>query len=420
MPDHEVLVIGEGAPMGLEAVVVIPARDEAQRIERCLRALAAQTLATDRFTTIIVLDRCRDATAEIVGRVAAELNLPVSTLEGPGAGPGAARRIGMNAACELLLANGRPDGLIACTDADSRPAADWLERQIEHVAAGAEAIAGMIELDSDEAEQLPLGVLERRELDAAYRLRRVRAVDPAAAHHHAAGASLAVTAATYREVGGIEPLPVLEDAGFAERLARHRVALVRPSDVRVVTSARADGRVSRGLSVDLALASWFAQRRYRAGDFNVDELCARKGSATVSVIVPAKNCAATVRGVLRDTVKPLRGVGLVDDVLVVDAASADGTAKVAASAGARVLQQDQLVAELGPALGKGDAMWRALQDTEGDIVCFLDADTADPHCDHLLGLLGPILSDESVALVKGAFERPLTTGRSRCPTRAVG
>ena len=158
--------------MTLEAVVVIPARDEEQRIERCLRALDAQTLATERFTTIIVLDRCRDATAEIVGRVGAELNLPVSTLEGPGAGPGAARRIGMDAACDLLLANGRPNGLIACTDADSRPAPDWLERQIEHVAAGAQAIAGMIELDSDEAEQLPPGVLERRALDAAYRLQR--------------------------------------------------------------------------------------------------------------------------------------------------------------------------------------------------------------------------------------------------------
>ena len=190
--------------------------------------------------------------------------------------------------------------------------------------------------------------------------------------------------------------------------------------MHVVTSARPDGRVSRGLSVDLALSSWFARRRYRAGDFSVDELCARKGSTTVSVIVPAKNCATTVGGVLRDTVKPLRGVGLVDDVLVVDAASADGTAKVAARAGARVLQQDQLIAELGPALGKGDAMWRALQHTEGDIVCFLDADTADPHCDHLLGLLGPILSDESVALVKGASSDRSPPGRSRCPTRAVG
>lgn len=401
--------------MALEAVVVVPAHDEQQRIAGCLEALAAQTLATDRFATIVVLDRCRDQTAAVVECAAAELGLAVSTHEGTGSGPGAARRLGMDAACQRLLAEGSPRGLIACTDADSRPAADWLERQIGHVAAGARAIAGLIELDPIEAGQLPPGVLERRALDGAERLRRVRAADPAAAHHHSAGASLAVTAETYRQVGGIEPLPALEDAGFAERLARHQIALLRPADVRVITSARADGRVARGLSVDFALSSWAARRRYRAGDFSADGLRACKAATTVSVIVPAKDCAETVGGVVRETIEPLRRAGLIDDVVVIDAASADGTAEVAARAGARVLQQDRLSAELGPVMGKGDAMWRALRATDGDVVCFLDADTADPHHAHLLGLLGPILSDRSVALVKGAFERPLSVGAVKLP-----
>ncbi len=51
-------------------------------------------------------------------------------------------------------------------------------------------------------------------------------------------------------------------------------------------------------------------------------------------------------------------------------------------------------------------MWRALQVTTGDIVCFLDADTANPDAAHLLGLLGPILTDDSVSLVKGTFDAP--------------
>ena len=83
--------------------------------------------------------------------------------------------------------------------------------------------------------------------------------------------------------------------------------------------------------------------------------------------------------------------GLVDDVVVIDAASADGTEAVARPCGARVLQQDELLPEFGPALGKGDAMWRALHATDGDIVCFLDGDTADPDPRHLRGLLGPLL-----------------------------
>ncbi len=75
-----------------------------------------------------------------------------------------------------------------------------------------------------------------------------------------------------------------------------------------------------------------------------------------------------------------------------------------------MLQQDAVLSEFGPALGKGDAMWRALSATSGDVVCFLDGDTADPHPDHLLGLLGPILTDGRLTLVKGTFERALQTG----------
>src|ERR1700744_4256123 len=99
--------------MGLDAVVVIPARDEEARIADCLRALAAQTVALDRFETIVVLDDCRDRTPEIIAHAAAELGLEVTTVPGPGTGPGAARRVGMDAACERLLHLNRPDGLIA-------------------------------------------------------------------------------------------------------------------------------------------------------------------------------------------------------------------------------------------------------------------------------------------------------------------
>lgn len=106
---------------------------------------------------------------------------------------------------------------------------------------------------------------------------------------------------------------------------------------------------------------------------------------------------------------------MVDEVIVVDAASRDGTAACAAEAGAVVVQQDELLPEYGPALGKGDAMWRALHRSRGDVVCFLDADTEDPHPDHLLGLLGPLLEHPDIALVKGAFERPFRAGERTLP-----
>jgi glycosyltransferase involved in cell wall biosynthesis len=398
----------------LDAVVVVPARDEEERIEVCMRALASQSWPRERFVVVVVIDQCRDRTSDVVKRAALTLDLPVRMLAGPGSGAGAARKTGMDAACELLLAAGNPDGLIACTDADSQPSRDWLERQLGHTASGARAIAGLIELNDEESLALPAEVLERRAKDAARRLEQVRAVDPSAAHHHAAGASLSVTARTYRQVGGMAPLRALEDAGFADRLAEHRVRLLRPADVRVTTSARRSGRAMRGLSVDLAVSAWLERRRYRASQFTAGSLAAHK-TEPITVIIPAKECADTIAGVLNRTVEPLSEAGLIDEILVVDAHSVDGTAEIAEAAGARVIDQDLVAGRFGPTLGKGDAMWRALQVTGGELVCFLDADTADPHPDHLLGLLGPLLLDPSVVLVKGAFDRPLHTAGGTLP-----
>ncbi len=392
------------------SVVVVPARDEERLIGECLAALAGQTVPPDSFRTIVVLDCCRDNTEAVVREAAAQLGLHVQLLAGPGIGAGAARRAGMDAAADLLDGLGCADGLIACTDADSRPAPDWLARQLEHLRNGARVVAGLIELDQSESELLPGAVLRRRELDAASRLTRLREQTPAAAHHHFAGASIGIAAGVYRQVGGLDPVAALEDAAFAVKLAEHQVPILHASDVRVQTSARRVGRARRGLSLDIAVSSWSERRRYRAEDFSLPLLRQAKGDISVDVIVPTKECAATVAEVLRCTVAPLSRAGLVDELIVVDAGSADGTARYAAAAGARVLQQDELLPGYGPARGKGDAMWRALHATSGEIVCFLDGDTADPDPDHLRGLLGPLLTDHSVQLVKGAFERPLRAG----------
>ena len=400
------------APM---TVVVIPARDEARNIAACLAALAHQTVGPAAFEIIIVADACSDDTETVARAAAQRLGLTVTVLQGPGAGSGPARRLGMDAAAARLEALGRGDGLIATTDADSSPAEDWLARQLAHLARGASVVAGLIELDPKDVMRLPAAVRERRDDDARRRLADVTGSDPEAEHHHFAGASLGVTAQTYRRVGGLDACAALEDQAFGAKLARHGIPVVRAADVRVRTSARTDGRARRGLSVDLAVSTWREQRGYRADAFTLEGLRAAKQTTTVSVVLPAKECAATVAGVLATTVAPARAAGLVDEVIVIDAASRDGTAARAAALDAVVLQQDELLPEHGPALGKGDAMWRAVAHSRGDLVCFLDADTEDPHPHHLLGLLGPLLHDPRVALVKGAFDRPFRAGGQNLP-----
>ncbi|MBJ7328609.1 MAG: glucosyl-3-phosphoglycerate synthase [Solirubrobacteraceae bacterium] len=397
-------------PGGLQTCVVVPARDEEDRISACLAALRAQTDVSAVWEIIVVLDACSDRTAERVDQAAAAGGPRVLAVDGPGQGAGAARGLGMDLAAARLERAGAADGLIATTDADTRVAPDWLATQLQLVTDGAQAIGGLIELDPLEATRVDLRVLAERERRLADRLEQLRRRDPDAEHPHFAGGSLALTARTYRRAGGMPRCRALEDEELGKRLDAAGIPILRTTAVRVLTSPRQAGRAARGLGVDLAKATWRQRRRFRADDFDPGQLRERKDGQRVAVILPARETAATVGHVVAETVGPLHAVGLVDEVIVIDAASVDGTAEVAASAGARVVQRNDVLPQFGPSLGKGDAMWRALSQTDADIVCFLDSDTRDPHPHHVLGLLGPLLTDASVQFVKGAYSRPLRDG----------
>jgi glucosyl-3-phosphoglycerate synthase len=121
--------------------------------------------------------------------------------------------------------------------------------------------------------------------------------------------------------------------------------------------------------------------------------------SAVSVVLPARECAETIGPI----VESLRECG---QVLVVDSASADGTAAIAAAAGAEVHQEAELLLEFGPVLGKGDAMWRALSVVRHDVVAYVDADTRGFNAHFVTGLAGPLLTAPEIQFVKGAYARP--------------
>jgi len=162
------------------------------------------------------------------------------------------------------------------------------------------------------------------------------------------------------------------------------------------------------------VADWLARRTYDAREFALERLLDAKGATRVSVVLPAREVADTVGPTLA-ALAPLRAAGLLDELLVIDAASRDGTAQVAREAGATVAQESEILAEHGPARGKGDALWRALHVARGDVVAFLDADSAGFEARFALGLLGPLLTDPDVAFVKGAYRRPLHVGSEVVP-----
>ena len=148
-------------------------------------------------------------------------------------------------------------------------------------------------------------------------------------------------------------------------------------------------------------------RTFHHGEFPtglVLEAKARTGR-TVSVCIPARDEGSTVGSVVRAVVQPFLaehgGNGLVDEVIVIDDGSSDDTATQAREAGARV------VAGPGGSGGKGQAMAAALRASAGEIVAFLDADVANTTPAFVTGLLGPLLTTEHIALVKGFYTRPL-------------
>jgi glucosyl-3-phosphoglycerate synthase len=153
--------------------------------------------------------------------------------------------------------------------------------------------------------------------------------------------------------------------------------------------------------------TWFAERTWQSPTWTVADLVAAKGSRTVSVVLPALDEEATVADVIA-SVRPLLGV-LVDELVVVDSGSTDRTVEVSLAAGARVVRRGDVLPELEPVPGKGEVLWRSLAATTGDLLVFLDSDLIDPSPEFVPRLLGPLLLEPDVHLVKGFYRRPLTT-----------
>src|ERR1700749_2966989 len=169
--------------------------------------------------------------------------------------------------------------------------------------------------------------------------------------------------------------------------------------------------------MNMTVWEWFEQRSFTHRDFHglASGDTADQGAdrPTTTLIFPTRNVADTI-GEILDIVADLRArTGLPDQVIVVDADSPDGTADIARAHGAEVYSENELMRNLGPAQGKGDAMWRALSVARGDIVMFADADTGDFEEHFVYGTLGPLLADPQLQFVKAAFRRPFKQGEEK-------
>ena len=150
---------------------------------------------------------------------------------------------------------------------------------------------------------------------------------------------------------------------------------------------------------------WLARRSWNRPPWTAEGLVALKAGRTVSVVLPALNEAETIGSVI-DTITPMVG-GLVDELIVLDSGSTDDTEIRARAAGACVVHREEALPEIPVRPGKGEALWRSLAATTGDIIVFIDSDLLDPDPLFVPRLVGPLLTSDGIHLVRGFYRRPL-------------
>jgi glycosyltransferase involved in cell wall biosynthesis len=245
--------------MRCAATVAIPAHNEKDHIAPCLTALARQDFG-GCLDVVAFLNNCTDGTPDIVRRLVPSLPFRLHVLERrlepSEANAGIARKLAMEAAGAISSA----DGVVLTTDADSRVPPDWVSSHVAVIAGGADAVAGMVEMDPDDAAALPFWLQAEEDraqafgtlLDEIDYLLDPDPVDPWPRHTQHSGANIAIRADSLARVGGIPPISLGEDRALFAAL-RRADARIRHSREGVVTvSGRLVGRARGGMADTIA------------------------------------------------------------------------------------------------------------------------------------------------------------------------
>jgi len=167
-------------------------------------------------------------------------------------------------------------------------------------------------------------------------------------------------------------------------------------------------------AISVLVDRWFAENTYHADEFmDLKELVKLKQdqNLTISVALPALNEAKTV-GLIIQTIKGqlMERIPLVDEIVLMDSNSTDETREIALDLGIPVFIHQQILPDYGPRRGKGEALWKSLHVTNGDILLWIDTDITNIHPRFIYGLVGPLLVDPKIAFVKGFYRRPIKVG----------
>jgi nucleotide-binding universal stress UspA family protein len=156
---------------------------------------------------------------------------------------------------------------------------------------------------------------------------------------------------------------------------------------------------------------WFAENTFHRREFadltKLMELKEKRG-VTISLGLPTLNEAETI-GRIIDTVKGemMDAVPLLDEIVVIDSASTDDTARIARERGVPVVTHQEILPQYGSYRGKGEALWKSLYVLRGDLILWVDTDIKNFYPGFVYGILGPLLRQPEIQYVKGFYRRPL-------------
>ena len=167
-------------------------------------------------------------------------------------------------------------------------------------------------------------------------------------------------------------------------------------------------------AISILVDKWFAENTYSANEFGhlreLVEMKKRQG-VSISLALPALNEEKTVGNVIRMMKRELmERVPLLDEIVLVDSNSDDHTREVAQKEDIPVYIHQQLLERLGARTGKGEALWKSLLVTRGDLIIWIDTDIVNIHPRFVYGIIGPLLMNSQVQFVKGFYRRPLNVG----------
>lgn len=167
-------------------------------------------------------------------------------------------------------------------------------------------------------------------------------------------------------------------------------------------------------AISILVDKWFSENTFHAEEFkNLQELVALKKErkVTISVALPALNEQATVGRVIRTMKHALmERFPLVDEIVLIDSSSTDRTCEIARACGVPVFLHQELLPRYGVRSGKGEALWKSLFVTRGDLILWIDTDIVNPHPRLIYGLIGTLLHSPQIRFVKGFYRRPLRVG----------